>query len=428
MKKNEAPVVSVRGVKKRYKLYRSSLDRFKEALHPLRKRYAEDFVALQGIDLEVYRGQTWGIIGFNGSGKSTLLKIICGIIQPSAGVVRVSGRISALLELGSGFNPEYTGRENVFFAGVLAGFSRGEMEKRLSAIAEFADIGEFMDQPVKSYSSGMLMRLAFAVSVHVEPDILVIDEALAVGDARFQHRCMGKIKEFQGRSTILLVTHDLNAVLTFCDRVAWLDQGKLVGVGNPKTVVDRYTQAFYEGVPEAINDTTPHSPVLSDDICPLKDEAVSFGSGEVKITDFKLLSSERGAVEAVYGGENVELDIWLAADTVITDPIVGFMVKNRLGVEIFGFNNLHLEIKFPALKEGREYLVKFRFAWPRIAPDNYSLSIAVAAGSMEKHSMFHWINNILVVEVLNQGASPGGLVMAENPAMEMIHLAVENPT
>ena len=206
--------VSLQGVKKSYKLYQSAIARFKEALHPKKKRYYEDFYALKGIDLEVPKGETWGIIGLNGSGKSTLLKIICGVIQPDCGELAISGRIAALLELGSGFNPEYTGRQNVFFAGALADVSRAEMEQRFPEIEEFAEIGDFIDQPVKSYSSGMLMRLAFAVAVNVTPDILVVDEALAVGDARFQHKCMKKIKSFKGHSTMLLVTHDMNAVLT----------------------------------------------------------------------------------------------------------------------------------------------------------------------------------------------------------------------
>ncbi|MCK5783846.1 MAG: ABC transporter ATP-binding protein, partial [Desulfobacterales bacterium] len=203
--------ISLRGIEKSYKLYQSPLARLKEALHPQKKRYYEDFYALKGVDLEIPKGETWGIIGLNGSGKSTLLKIICGVIQPDCGELQVNGRIAALLELGSGFNAEYTGRQNVFFAGALADIGRAEMERRFPDIEEFAEIGDFIDQPVKSYSSGMLMRLAFAVAVNVTPDILVVDEALAVGDARFQHKCMKKIKSFQGQSTMLLVTHDMSA-------------------------------------------------------------------------------------------------------------------------------------------------------------------------------------------------------------------------
>ncbi|MEA3347666.1 MAG: ABC transporter ATP-binding protein, partial [Pseudomonadota bacterium] len=219
--------IHLEGIEKSYKLYQSPLARFKEALHPRKKRYCEDFFALKGIDLDIPKGQTWGIIGLNGSGKSTLLKTICGVIQPDRGFMEVNGRIAALLELGSGFNPEYTGRQNVFFSGALADVSRTGMEELFTEIEAFAEIGDFIDQPVKSYSSGMLMRLAFAVAVHVSPDIFVVDEALAVGDARFQHKCMNKILSFKGRSTMLLVTHDMSAVLTLCDRVVWLHEGSL---------------------------------------------------------------------------------------------------------------------------------------------------------------------------------------------------------
>ena len=414
--------VSLHGIEKRYQLYRSSLERCKEALHPFRKRYAEEFAALKGIDLEIPRGETWGIIGLNGSGKSTLLKIICGVIQPSAGRVQVNGRISALLELGSGFNPEYTGRENLFFAGVLAGFSRAEMEARFPEIAAFAEIGEFMDQPVKNYSSGMLMRLAFAVSVHIEPDILVIDEALAVGDARFQHKCIKKIKEFQNRSTIILVTHDLNAVLTLCDRVAWLHQGELLETGPPREVTDRYTRAFYEGGPETeqrncnLTLSLPKAVATS----PLEPAADAFGSGEVQIVSFVLRTRKRGPVTAVYGGESVELEIQLEVRTEIERPIIGFMFKNRLGIEIFGFNNLYLDTQLALLEANRNYRVIFVFDWPRIAPDHYSLAIAVAAGTIEEHSMFHWVDNIMVVEVLRTGPTPAGLVIAEASRIELV--------
>jgi ABC-type polysaccharide/polyol phosphate transport system ATPase subunit len=411
--------VSLHGIEKRYQLYRSSLERCKEALHPFRKRYAEEFAALKGIDLEIPRGETWGIIGLNGSGKSTLLKIICGVIQPSAGRVQVNGRISALLELGSGFNPEYTGRENLFFAGVLAGFSRVEMEARFPEIAAFAEIGEFMDQPVKNYSSGMLMRLAFAVSVHIEPDILVIDEALAVGDARFQHKCIKKIKEFQNRSTIILVTHDLNAVLTLCDRVAWLHQGELLEVGPPKEITDRYTQAFYEGEPVEEDEAPPLPQVETISAIEVFDKAAAFGTGQVIINKVALLSRERNAVEAVYGGEAVALYLWLRTTREIKNPIVGFLARNRLGIELFGFNNISLGADISHFREQKSYLIKFAFTWPLIAADHYSISVAVAEGEQEQHIMHHWIYDVMSVEVLQTTKYQLGLLQVQEAEMEV---------
>ncbi|MEA3334071.1 MAG: ATP-binding cassette domain-containing protein, partial [Pseudomonadota bacterium] len=187
----------------------------------------------------------------NGSGKSTLLKLICGILQPSSGSMSVNGTISALLELGSGFNPEFTGRQNVYFAGALAGVDRRQMNHCFDEIVAFADIGDFLDQPTKNYSSGMLVRLAFAVAININPDILIIDEALAVGDSRFQHKCTAKIKSFQKKSTILLVSHDQNAIMTLCDKVVWLHEGKLVAIGNPKEIMQRYIGVVYEGMDSA---------------------------------------------------------------------------------------------------------------------------------------------------------------------------------
>ena len=436
--------ILLNGIDKSYKLYHSPLARFKEALHPRKKKYFEDFYALKDINLEIPKGQTWGIIGLNGSGKSTLLKIICGVIQADCGTMQVNGRIAALLELGSGFNPEYTGRQNVFFSGALADVSRSEMEERFPEIEEFAEIGDFIDQPVKSYSSGMLMRLAFAVAVHVSPDILVVDEALAVGDARFQHKCMKKIKSFKGHSTMLLVTHDMNAVLTLCDQAVWLHEGSLVEIGKPKQVVDRYTQAFYEGgppelppepLPESTSDSLPENisdseenlssaqpplPLLENDtIIKVEDVATTYGAGEVKISKVAFFSHERGPVDAVYGGEVVSAHIWLEALKDIKDPVVGFLVKNKLGLEIFGFNSITLQTEFPPLRAGDCSLVKFEFIWPMIASDNYAITIAIADGDMEQCTMHHMVQDVMMVEVLRTQEYQIGFVSAENVKIDI---------
>ncbi len=425
--------ILLKGIEKSYKLYHSPLARFKEALHPRKKKYFEDFYALKDINLEIPKGETWGIIGLNGSGKSTLLKIICGVIQADCGTMQVVGRIAALLELGSGFNQEYTGRQNVFFSGALADVSRSEMEKRFPEIEAFAEIGDFIDQPVKNYSSGMLMRLAFAVAVHVSPDILIVDEALAVGDARFQHKCMKKIKSFKGRSTLLLVTHDMNAVLTLCDHAVWLHEGSLIETGNPKEIVDRYTQAFYEGGPPETSIKTednllvPPLPSVAKKAVTVKveDTAASFGRGGVKIDQIALFSKERGPIEAVYGGEAVGFHLWLESLGDIKNPVVGFLVKNRLGIEIFGFNNISLRTELPPLRVGENYLVEFEFVWPLIAKDNYSISIAVADGNLESLVMHHWIHDVLTVEVLSLQEYQIGLVGVEQVQIELKLLDAE---
>lgn len=240
--------VCVNNVSKKFRLFNSPRERLFEVMHPFNKKYHKEFWALRGINFEVEKGKTVGIIGRNGSGKSTLLQIICSILKPTSGEVIVNGRISALLELGAGFNPEFTGRQNVLMKGMLMGFSAREMNKRLPDIEAFADIGEFMDQPVKIYSSGMFLRLAFAVAIHVDPDILIIDEALAVGDAKFQHKCYGKFLEFQeAGKTIIFVTHDTSAIVKHCDTAILLERGEIIEIGEPKVITNYYIDLLFTG-------------------------------------------------------------------------------------------------------------------------------------------------------------------------------------
>jgi lipopolysaccharide transport system ATP-binding protein len=238
--------IKVRNLTKVYKLYNSPQQRLKESLHPLRKRYHHDFYALSNVSFVVKKGETIGIIGRNGCGKSTLLKIITGILTPSNGTVEVAGKISALLELGAGFNPQLTGLENVYFNGTLLGYTKEEMDQRLDGILSFADIGEFVYQPVKMYSSGMFIRLAFAVAINVDPDILIVDEALSVGDEAFQRKCFSKILDFKKRGrTIFFVSHSAATIVELCDRALLFEQGELILAGSPKVVVSRYQKLIY---------------------------------------------------------------------------------------------------------------------------------------------------------------------------------------
>ena len=240
--------VSVQNVSKKFRLFGSPKDRFWEALHPFNKKYHREFWALKDISFEVTKGMTLGIIGRNGSGKSTLLQVICSVLRPTLGTVTVNGRISALLELGAGFNPEFTGRDNVLLNGALMGFTRAEMEERFPMIEDFADIGEFINQPVKTYSSGMFVRLAFAAAINVDPDILVIDEALAVGDAKFQHKCYQKFIEFQqAGKTIIFVSHSTDAIVSHCNRAILLEKGEVVEIGEPKHIINYYIDLLFTG-------------------------------------------------------------------------------------------------------------------------------------------------------------------------------------
>lgn len=245
---NNEAVIAISNVTKTYKLYNSPLDRLKEAVHPLGKKYHHDFLALRDVSIEVKRGETIGIIGCNGSGKSTLLKIITGVLTPTAGLVTVNGKISALLELGAGFNPELTGIENIYFNGTLNGFTKQETDEHLDDILSFADIGEFIYQPVKVYSSGMFVRLAFATAINVNPDILIVDEALAVGDAKFQHKCFNKFKSFQDEGkTILFVTHDTGSITKYCSKAVLLQNGCIVDIGEPQNITKLYTDLLFTG-------------------------------------------------------------------------------------------------------------------------------------------------------------------------------------
>lgn len=233
--------IEINNVVKAYKLYEKPTDRFKEAIHPFKKVYHKEFLALNGLTLSIKKGDAVGILGKNGSGKSTLLKIITGVISPTSGDIQVIGKISAILELGAGFNPEYSGRENIYLNGLMMGYTRERMEERIDAIIEFADIGSFIDQPVKIYSSGMFARLAFAVSINVEPDILIVDEALAVGDTRFQTKCIDKMKELKSKgTTILFVSHASEQVKRFCNKAVWIKEGRVEAEGDSSEVVDIY--------------------------------------------------------------------------------------------------------------------------------------------------------------------------------------------
>jgi len=243
--------ISVKNITKTYKLYDTHADRVKEAFHPLRKKYHNPFNALTDVSFDVIKGETLGIIGRNGSGKSTILQIICGILQPTSGSVKTNGRLSALLELGAGFNPEFTGRQNVYLNGSILGLTQEEIDARFNDIVTFADIGYFINQPVKSYSSGMVVRLAFAVAISIEPDIFVVDEALSVGDEAFQRKCMARLEHLQERgTTVLFVSHSAGTVLQICSRALLLSNGRTFVVGNPKSVVTIYHKMLYDNKPD----------------------------------------------------------------------------------------------------------------------------------------------------------------------------------
>jgi lipopolysaccharide transport system ATP-binding protein len=402
-------VIQVQHLSKKYQIYQRPWDKLREMLH-LGEKLHREFWALQDVSFSVESGQTLGIIGQNGSGKSTLLQVLAGIMRQTRGDCIVKGKVSALLELGSGFNPEFTGRENVIMNGAILGFDTREMNRRLDPIARFAEIGSFLDQPVKTYSSGMFMRLAFAVAVNVDPDILLVDEALAVGDLIFQHRCMHRMNDLRkSGKTIVFVTHDLGAVARFCDRAILLDQGRLVEDATPDKAVQKYRALVFErerlyglqgGVAGAAGVLTVDRaggdvPVVRG--IPNIDHR--FGNGDAAVMGIELLDETGQPTREVFGGQQLVMRMSVEFRRKVDRPILGFTLRDRLGIEITACNTTYSGRILPPAGEGQIYTSDFRFQMPHLGPGSYSVSPAVACGDTLKHDMCDWIDNALVFEV-----------------------------
>jgi len=389
-------IISVRNLTKKYNLYNHPLDMLKETFHPLRKKYHRDFYALTDVSFDIKRGETVGIIGKNGAGKSTLLKILTGVVSPTSGSVDVRGRISSLLELGAGFNPEMTGVENVYMNGTIMGYSQADMDKRIDSILEFADIGEFVYQPVKMYSSGMFARLAFAVAINVDPEILIVDEALSVGDVRFQQKCYRKFRDLKEMgTTVLFVTHDTGTVINFCSQTIWIHGGRKHDEGAPDVVCKRYLAAMaYEHETDRGEQADAENGVQSEvwvDTAGFE----SFGDKKVVITGVMLGDENNMPLTVFAGGEDVTVKVRMRASEDIESIICGFVVTDSLGNAIFGANTYaHSELR-PDFKSGGEYITAFRFAMPLLKNGSFSLSVAVAEGTQATHIQHHWIHDVL---------------------------------
>lgn len=398
--------IEVRDLSKIYRLYAGPRERLLEVIHPLRRKYHREFAALDGVSFTIPRGETVAFIGRNGSGKSTLLKIITGILTPTRGTVQVQGKVSALLELGTGFNPDMSGIENVLFTGALMGIPRVEMEKRLDDVLAFADIGDFVNQPVKSFSSGMFVRLAFAVAVHVDPEILIIDEALSVGDMRFQQKCYRRIRDFKDSGvTILFVSHDMGAVNNFCDRCLWLKDGKVERDGVPVEVVRAYS-AFMnyeanEDAPAALPSAASESAAGSE--WREVSHCASFGDrgAEIARVSFKR-QGRNGALELLQGEEEVEFAMDVVFHKDIDTPLYGLLVKDNYGNQIIGINTFVHQYDCQPRKAGERVVFRFRFHWPPLRNGEYTLSAAIAEGTQDAHVEHHWVHDALVVQVANK--------------------------
>jgi ABC-type polysaccharide/polyol phosphate transport system ATPase subunit len=397
--------ISLRNISKAYRLYKDPRDRLKQALWRGRRQFYQEFWALWDVSLEVRRGETLAIIGRNGSGKSTLLQIVCGTLEATSGEMRVGGRLSALLELGAGFNPEFTGRENVYVSAALLGLSREQTDALFDDIAAFADIGEFIERPVKTYSSGMYVRLAFAVAISVTPEILVVDEALAVGDIFFQQKCMRHMRESLAGATKLLVTHDMHAVTSLADRVMVLDKGRAVFEGPPLEAVEHFTRLVHDEefrVEKAVNgvngaDAPASREATVDEHLPWVETPGDSqgGAGEVVIERWATTGEDGGPISAVQGGERVDVHMVVFAATPKEDVLFGYNVNDRTGKPIFGENTYSVSGGIVPMPRAGRYLVRFSFAWPEIQPGDYTITLGIGQGSHPlNHVIQCWAHNV----------------------------------
>ena len=400
------PVIELDDVTKRYKIYKNPRHRAVEMLVPGVRRLHTDFWALRGITLTVERGETIGVVGVNGSGKSTLLQLLAGIIRPAGGRLEVHGRVSSLLELGAGFHPELTGRQNVEMFGTIIGLSLAEIRRRLPDIERFAGIGDFIEQPVKTYSSGMFVRLAFAAAIHVEPDILLVDEALAVGDAVFQHQCVRRIREMQAAgTTVIFVSHDAGMIKAVSSRVVLLDQGRLVAQGDPAEIASLYfARASAEiarvqaaGASVTIGSASGAQEIPGGSLEP-QTQLFRHGTGDAMIRRVELLDAGGRPTTAVGFNEEAVLRVHAEYRTAAPASIIGFSFRDRTGAELIGTNTFEEGVTLPAREPNSALTVDFRLRLP-LTPGTYSVSSAIAPDRYTR-AYYDWVDNALVVTVL----------------------------
>lgn len=408
--------IQVKGLEKAYKLYDKPSDRLKEALGFGRKKRYKEHYALKGVDMTIYQGETVGIIGTNGSGKSTILKIITGVLNPTGGSVHVNGRISALLELGAGFNMEYNGIENIYLNGTMIGFSKKEIDAKMDDILNFADIGDYVHQPVKTYSSGMFVRLAFAVAINIEPEILIVDEALSVGDVFFQAKCYHKFEEFKEMGkTIVFVSHDLSSISKYCDRVVLLNQGVKLGEGSPKEMIDAYKQVLVGQYVPAADDQS----LLSDkEITAAAAAAAGTGKGEVNpelleygtkdamITGYKITDDIGRETSALLKGKECTITMQVHFEHDIEAPIFAFTIKNIKGVEITGTNTMVEKAFLSPVRAGSDMEITFTQKID-LQGGEYLLSFGVTGFEKEEFQVYHRLYDVINMTVISDKDTVG---------------------
>ena len=380
-------MIKVEHISKEFKLYQNPADRLKEIV--FRRTMHRKFFALKDVSFEVEEGQSLGVVGQNGAGKSTLLKILTGVLLADSGSIHVGGRITGILELGTGFNLEFTGLQNIFLNGTLLGVSKKEIEERLDAIIGFSELGAFIHEPIKIYSSGMVMRLAFSVAIHADPKAFVVDEALSVGDAYFQQKCIRKIKEFKNNGgSIIFVSHDMNAVKVLCDRVLLLDQGSKIEEGSPDKIINTYNFLLAKkGKGEEIH------------LRESSDAEKSYGNLKVEIIDAKMLNTNDQDSDVFVSGEKCTVEIALKANETVDDITVGILIRDRFGQDIFGTNTHHLKIPI-SLKSSERCVVKYVMDEFNLGAGKYTLSPAVHKNDTHIDECYQWVDVIKTFEVI----------------------------
>lgn len=394
-------MIKVEGISKRFKLYHSPSDRLKEIL--FRKPYHKDFTALANISFEIGDGETLGIIGQNGAGKSTLLKILSGIVIPDSGTIQIDGKVTGLLELGTGFNYEMTGLENIYMNGTLLGMTRDEIDKKKQIIIDFSELGDFIDESLKTYSSGMVMRLAFSIAIHADPKCFLVDEALAVGDAYFQQKCMRKIQEFRaGGGSIVFVSHDMNAVMALCDYAILLDHGNMLSLGNPRSIVDLYIARL------CIQSHSGEKPVNLVETDDRWNNHSNISTNEIELVAIKIIDSSKNLITHIHSEEEVIVSFSFRSLRYVEDPAFGILIRNKYGISIFGTNTYLLRQKNNPLLPGKQYQVVYRFNVP-LQPDEYSITLAIDNKGKAINSFDEYLvrlNDIAILKVIRNEKLP----------------------
>ncbi len=424
----ESSVLTVTAVEKKYQLHATPWKKLMHLALGGRWVQAQEFLALTDISFDVGRGESLGIIGSNGSGKSTLLQLIAGTLTPTSGTIAIKGRVAALLELGAGFNPELTGRENLLLGAHLHGVDAEQIDVRVADMVTFADIGDFIDQPVKFYSSGMFVRVAFALVAHVDADVLIVDEALAVGDAMFAQKCMRYMSDFMQRGTLIFVSHDMASVRSLCNRVIWLDKGQVMAVGDPKSVGDAYLEQCYAQQQPVALKTASAPQLVQEELEPTQKKAVGpqedfrlqgainplhikavpvfdfggFGAGQARI-DHVVLHDEWGQnLKQTEGGRKTSLRIEAQLHANLDELVFGYFIRNRMGLNIFGDNTFLAHAEQPVSGQaGERVCAVFEFIMPFLPKGEYSICVALATGSNQQHVQQHWVNEALIIQSID---------------------------